>query len=107
VKRRVIQTFVIVGALVFPCTGALWADTPELEPGIKIYDGSDPLDVGKGSVPTSVDWNNDGKKDLVVGAFTQSKNVWLFLNQGTDHEPVFNGGVNIKSNGVPIKGSWG
>jgi WD40 repeat protein len=36
-----------------------------------------------------VDWNNDGKKDLIVGD-TDGK-VRIYLNTGTDASPVFNG----------------
>ena len=37
--------------------------------------------------PCVVDWNADGKKDLVLG--NQSGNVYVFLNVGTDAQPAF------------------
>lgn len=51
------------------------------------------------TAPSYVDWNNDGKKDLIVGAehteITQngpveSGKVYVYLNEGQDTAPVFN-----------------
>jgi hypothetical protein len=39
--------------------------------------------------PCVVDWNADGKKDLVVGC--GPGNVYVFLNVGTDDKPEFDG----------------
>jgi hypothetical protein len=52
------------------------------EPGLKTN-----LDVGYRATPTAVDWNADGKKDLVVGALDGK--VYIFLNEGTDAAPDF------------------
>ncbi len=46
------------------------------------------LDVGSDSAPDVVDWNGDGKKDLVVG--NDDGEIFVFINQGTNHEPRFN-----------------
>ena len=54
--------------------------------------GSD-LDVGSRSSPTVVDWNRDGRKDLIVG---ESNGYLLYYeNVGTDTVPVFNGYINL------------
>ncbi|MFH1614451.1 MAG: VCBS repeat-containing protein [Planctomycetota bacterium] len=37
--------------------------------------------------PAVTDWNNDGKKDLVVGSI--GGRIYLFINEGTDTEPDF------------------
>ena len=79
---------------------------PVLEPGVYIQNGSSPLQADIYTAPTAVDWNNDGKKDLVVGQFT-SGYVWAFLNTGADANPVFNGGSLILSSGSPITTSYG
>ena len=55
------------------------------------------VDVGLLSHPCVVDWNNDGKKDLVVG--NDPGEVILFLNVGTDSEPVFGEGQRLKDGG--------
>ena len=80
--------------------GDLKADAPDLKKGVKLEGGGSPISLTT-PYPTVVDWNNDGNKDLVVGQYTDG-NVWLFINKGTDAEPVFNGGSLIESNGTPI-----
>jgi hypothetical protein len=79
---------------------------PALDAGVFIKNGSSDLQVSYYSAPTVVDWNNDGKKDLVVGQFYYG-NVVVFLNVGTDANPVFNGGAAIQSGGVDITTSYG
>jgi hypothetical protein len=78
----------------------------ELESGSLIADGTNLLSVATMAAPSVVDWNNDGKKDLLVGQFDQGK-IWIFLNQGTDADPVFDGGAPVLSNGQPITTSYG
>ena len=62
-----------------------------------------------GAVPFVADWNNDDRKDLLVGAADGS--VSLFLNAGTQVAPVFatalplqdvNGPLNVGSNATPL-----
>ena len=79
---------------------------PVLNPGVNIQNNGSDLLVSLYSAPTVVDWNNDGKKDLVVGQFYYG-NVFVFLNVGTDASPVFNGGTAIQSGGVDITTSYG
>ena len=51
-----------------------------------------------------VDWNGDGKKDLIVGSFTgEPGNVRLLLNVGTDADPKFDKPTFLEANGQPIK----
>lgn len=45
-----------------------------------------------------VDWNNDGKKDLVIGNCQGA--VKLYLNNGTNAQPVFGGYILVKDEGV-------
>jgi TolB-like protein len=59
---------------------------PIFSKGFKLNNGR--LDVGSDSSPEAVDWNGDGKKDLVVG--NDNGEVFVFINQGTNHEPQFN-----------------
>ena len=56
--------------------------------------------VGYNSNPDVVDWNEDGKKDIVIGEETGY--VRLYLNQGTNSNPVFTAYSNIQSGGVSI-----
>ena len=60
------------------------------------------VDISVGSRATSivVDWNNDGRKDLVVGAYDGY--VRIFLNEGTDTEPDFRTESFALSFGQPL-----
>ncbi|MFC1499253.1 FG-GAP repeat domain-containing protein [Verrucomicrobiota bacterium] len=60
------------------------------------------------SVPWAVDWNADGKKDLLVGStgVLDGTNhvavVRFYENKGTDAAPVFNGYINLSAGGSTI-----
>ncbi len=82
-------------------TSAAWAGIPELEPGVYVSSNGKPLTVNYFTAPSMIDWNNDGRKDLLVGQFT-SGNVWLFLNQGTDAQPVFGAGQLVRAGYAPL-----
>jgi hypothetical protein len=47
------------------------------------------------------DWNGDGRKDLIVGYQTAGK-VALYLNAGSDANPVFTSYANLQAGGVDI-----
>ena len=49
-----------------------------------------------------MDWNNDGKKDLISG--DTKGQVWVFLNEGTDQAPVLAAGIRVQADGEPIVG---
>lgn len=49
--------------------------------------GGKPIDAGYDSSPLSVDWNNDGVRDLLIGA--EKGCVLYFRNNGTDKSPGF------------------
>ena len=84
----------------------LLAHEPVFKTGVYVYDGLNPLEVDRHSNPCAVDWNNDGAKDLLVGQFTYGW-IWLYLNEGTDLNPVFNGCTLVESNGAPITTTYG
>lgn len=50
-------------------------------------------------VPRAVDWNADGKKDILIGA---GGYVWRYLNTGTAQVPAFSAGVKVQANGADI-----
>lgn len=74
--------------------------------GRLLKDGENVLTVGLTASPDVVDWNNDGKKDLLVGTF-HSGAVYLFLNQGTDAAPVFKGSSRIIAGEAALKVGYG
>ena len=56
---------------------------------VYLTNGTSILSVGYDSSPVVVDWNRDGKKDLVVGC--EAGTLYYFENKGTDANPAFNG----------------
>ncbi len=60
-----------------------------------------PMNVGANSEPDVFDWNDDGKKDLVIG--DQSYEIRLYLNQGSDVSPEFGDYSTIAAGGSQIR----
>lgn len=58
------------------------------------------IDVGYRATPCVVDWNNDEKKDLVVGALDGK--IHIFINEGTDTGPDFLTKTFAKENGSDL-----
>jgi hypothetical protein len=67
---------------------------------------ADGLDIQtyNNSWPWICDWNEDGKKDLLVGqeGIGQPCNVYVYLNQGTIAAPVFGDSTPVLFNGSPL-----
>lgn len=79
------------------------ADGPKLAKGVKLQAAGKPIDIEVGHlVPSACDWNNDGKKDLIVGQFAGGA-IRLYLNEGTDAAPVFGEFSLLHAGGKPIK----
>jgi hypothetical protein len=93
-------------ALLLFCALAAHAGVPELETGVYVRAGNGPLTVKTHTAPSTSDWNNDGKKDLLVGQF-DSGNIWLYLNQGTDAQPAFTTGQQLRVGASVITTSYG
>lgn len=60
-----------------------------------VQDNGVALDPGSTVCPTVVDWNRDGKKDLLVGEY--QGNVFFYQNYGADAAPEFDGGVKLNA----------
>lgn len=66
----------------------------------EIQAGGTAIDFGKSTtVPRAVDWNGDGKMDLLVSV---SGTVWRYLSTGTSVAPQFSAGVRIQAGGQDI-----
>ena len=77
------------------------AEAAEFLPGVKIVDdGKAIVQGGSSLVPCVVDWNGDGKKDLLVGQ--SFGKIRLYLNQGTDNAPVFKSFTYLQAGGKVI-----
>ena len=79
------------------------AGSSTFEAGFKVAAGGKAIDVEVGHlVPDAVDWNNDGKKDLLVGQFKDG-GIHLYLNEGTDSKPVFGDFTLLAAGDKPIQ----
>jgi hypothetical protein len=66
---------------------------------VLLLDGKEPIDVDVGhATPYVVDWDGDGKKDLLVGQFGEGK-LRIYLNKGTNTEPRFDGFTYLQAGG--------
>ena len=80
-----LATYMSALSLALLCAGA----SAELQPGVRLEMAGKPIDGEIGHlVPTVVDWNGDGKKDLLVGQFGGGR-IRVDLNEGTDGKPTF------------------
>jgi TolB-like protein len=86
-------------------------DSVDFAPGVMVKAAGKDLDVGSDASPCVVDWNEDGKKDLVMGK--GNGEIYIFLNEGSDQQPVFgkpiqlNGGsLDVGSNSSPDVIDW-
>jgi hypothetical protein len=71
---------------------------PALMEGVKVQANGQDLKISVQTPALStcvVDWNNDGKKDLLLGTY-YPPHVYLFLNIGTDSSPAFGEGSRLK-----------
>jgi len=68
---------------------------PVFDAGTFVQANSSDISVGARATSIPGDWNNDGKKDLIVGAIDGK--IHLYVNSGTDTSPVFQTGILAKS----------
>ena len=75
----------------------------DFQEGVKLQAAGEAINGKVGHfVPNVTDWNNDGKKDLVVGEFSQGA-ITLYLNTGTDAAPVLDKGTILQAGDKPIR----
>lgn len=58
------------------------------------------IDVGDRATLAVADWNNDGKKDLITGAYDGK--IRIYLNVGTDSAPDFEAVIFAQNNGSDL-----
>jgi len=69
------------------------AADPVLTDRGRLLDGANALDVGLLAMPVVTDWDEDGRRDLVIGSDNNS--IMIYLNVGTDNAPLFDGHTTI------------
>jgi hypothetical protein len=97
------KLFVIVAGL---AAAGAFAAVPRFAAPEYVMDAGVPIDVGYYGAPTMADWNQDGAKDLILGQFELGK-IRLYLNQGPDTAPVFNGYTFFQVAGLDISLPYG
>jgi len=71
------------------------ATDPQLTDQGLLMDGTQTLDVGDLAMPLVHDWDEDGRKDLVIG--TDGLTIVIYLNVGTNEAPEFDGYTPIET----------
>jgi len=77
------------------------AAIPRFHEPVLLEDGGVTIDVGYYGAPMMFDWDEDGKKDMVLGQFGAG-NIRFYPNVGDDSAPVFNGFEFLQAGGVNI-----
>ena len=73
-----------------------------LQEGVLLEADGEVINIEVGHlVPVVTDWDDDGKKDLLVGQFSGGK-IGLYLNTGTDSEPELKFSEYLKAAGEEI-----
>jgi hypothetical protein len=94
-------------------------DAPRFLPGVALTAGGRPIHIQagyQGSVqgvqearwgyasPIAVDWNGDGRPDIVMGDITG--NITVYLNRGTKQAPALEAARPIYCDGLDLHGMW-
>lgn len=76
---------------------------PKLGKPVKIEAAGKPIDVDGGhAAPLVVDWNRDGKKDLLVGEFgSGGGKLRIYPNVGEANSPTFEKFTYLDAGGEP------
>ena len=101
-RRNDIIGWAVAGILAAALAPVAKAEPILLQPGEFIQAGPGSLDVGDYAIPCAVDWDGDGKKDLLVGYQTTGK-IALYLNCGTATQPAFTNSTVVQAAGVDIQ----
>ncbi len=84
---------------------AVMGAPPPFSAGSRIKAGGSDLKLSYTTVPCVGDWNEDGKKDLLVGEFYGY--VYVYLNSGTNTNPTFATGTKLQAGGTDLKVLYG
>ncbi len=80
----------------------VYSQIPSYDQSIVLKFNGEPMNTEYGNnSPCVVDWNGDGKKDLLVGEF-HSEKLKYYENIGENANPVFGEGVYLQADGEDI-----
>jgi hypothetical protein len=96
---------------IFACVlvlGAGFAQTPVFDAPVAIEANGSPINVGVGgnASPFMVDWDGDGRQDLLLGQYNLGK-IRFYPNIGTNYAPVFGGFTYLQADGADISLTYG
>ncbi len=88
--------------------GFALAQTPVFDDPVAIEADGVPINVGAGgnASPFVVDWDGDGRQDLLLGQYYQGK-VRFYQNIGTNYDPVFSDFRFLQADGSDISVTYG
>ena len=73
--------------------------TARFAPAVRLQAAGKPIDTDVGhAAPLVVDFDGDGKNDLLVGQFG-SGILWVYKNLGTNAQPKYAAGVKFQAGG--------
>jgi len=85
----------------------LLLSAPQFTGEVLLECAGEPIDVTDGcSAPYVVDFNMDGRRDLLVGQFADGK-IRFYPNVGTDDAPLYDSWSYVQANGADLAGSYG
>ena len=89
---RSISRFLLLAVAVLVWRSSGWSQTlsDELEPPVQVVAGGGAIDVQRSghAAPFFVDFDGDGRKDLLVGEIDDGR-LRIYRNVGTNAEPKF------------------
>ena len=92
--------------LLFLITVLATADIPSFLPAEFLECDGVKLDVGSYGAPLAVDWDGDGRKDLLCGQYDQGR-IRFYPNVGTDEAPVFTDWYYLMDGALPLSVPYG
>ena len=95
-----------VGALSILMPMLATADIPSFLPAELLECDGVRLDVGSYGAPLAVDWDGDGRKDLICGQYDQGR-IRFYPNVGTDEAPVFTDWYYLMDGALPLSVPYG
>ena len=99
------RCLIVTVVLLFSC---VFAQVPVFDPPVAIQASGVPINVGTGgnASPYVIDWDGDGKQDLLLGQYLSGK-VRFYPNVGSNFNPEFSTFSYLQADGADLSVSSG